>query len=183
MNNKLISAVYGTLSVTVWALTMALIVFIIVLLCTGEKRQPDITIEAVTISAADPSDADLLAQTGDPSGWYRVQYAVHVEGAKFSPYTYSVDTVVYNAPDDIEHRMEYFLADTDPIVYSHLTPADFTLSLYLHCGNEAAAGDIAMRSAFGFRGVMQRFEFFYKHLVINLPGFSAEDSDAVPQYV
>ena len=177
MNNKMISAVYGTLSVSVWALTMALLAFIVILFCTGEKRAPEITIGAVRISAADILPDGI--QSTD--GWYKVQYDIHVEGAKLSPYTYTAGSVVYNAPQDVSHRMEYYLEPPGRITYSHLSPLDFTLTLYLKCGTADNAGDIAMRSAFGFRNVRQRFAFFYKELVIDLPGFSAEDSDAVPQ--
>ena len=183
MNDKFISAVYGILSATVWGATIALLIFIIFLFCTGRYRQPVFGVEAITVSSAEENDG-ILGKYGCASdGWYKVEYRVSVTGAKLSPYSYTVNCVAFNAPDDIEHRMDYFAECADEIEYSAFGTDEFTVSLYLKCDSAEKAKDIASRAAFGFRGLKQHFGFFYKELVINLPGFSVENFDVEPVLV
>lgn len=180
MNDRMVSAVYGVLSAAVWGCTMALIAFMVFLFCSGRYRAPVFGISSVTVSQVSEADPALDGHALRADGWYKAEYAVNVQGAKFSPYTYTVNNVAFNAPDDIEYTMEYFVTSTGNIEYSKLSPADFTVTLYLRCFSSDAAKDIAMRSRFGFRGLRQNFAFFSKELVMDLPGFSVEDYELEP---
>ena len=180
MSDKMVTAVYGTLSICVWSCTMALLIFIIALFCTGRYQSPAFTLKAVAVSAADNNDPELNARSLTSDGWYRAVFDVNITGAKLSPYTYTANGVAFNAPEDIKYSMEYFLSAPDSIEYSVLSPCDFTLTLYIKCGSSEKACDIASRSAFGLRGLKQNFAFFYKELVMNLPGFSVSDFDVEP---
>lgn len=181
MSDKMISAVYGTLSAAVWGATIALLIFIIFLFCTGRYRSPVFAVESVTLGAADENDPALREYTGSADGWYKADYRVSVTGAKLSPYSYDVKNVAFDAPNDVKHRMEYFAVCGDEIEYSAFSPDEFTVSLYVKCTSPAQAKDVASRAAFGFRGLKQRFGFFYKELVIDLPGFSVADFDVPVQ--
>ena len=181
MRGKMISAVYGILSVAVWAGTMALIAFMIFLFCTGQNRQPTFSVNAVRLSAASADDPALCGHTQERDGWYKAEYSVTVEGAKLSPFTYTVNNVTFNAPSDVQYAADWFVTDSGDIEYSKLSPDDFTVTLYLRCGDVEQARDIAMRSGFGFRGVKQTFAFFTKELVMNQPGFSISDFQITPE--
>lgn len=180
MTNKMVSAVYGILSAAVWGGTMALLLFIIILFCTGEKKAPTFELEAITVSAADINDADFRECSARADGWYKIEYNAAVSGARFSPYTYTVKNVVFNAPEGMNNSLRYLMLCGDEIEYSALTSDTFTITLYVNSGTREAAREIALTSAFGFRGVKQRFAFLEKELVINLPGFSVSDFDTEP---
>ena len=180
MNDKMISAVYGALSVTVWGATIALLIFVIVLFCTGQRRAPVFALTSASVSAAAENDPALAGRTDGVSGWYRAEYRLNVTGAKLSPFTYTVHNLVFNPPADIANRMEYFAVCEDKIEYSAFRTSEFTVSLSLRCDTPEQAKDIASRAAFGFRGLQQHFSIFYRELVIDLPGFSIGNFDTEP---
>lgn len=183
MNEKIISAVYGTLSVTVWGATVALLIFIIVIFCTGQYRSPVIEMEEIRLCAAQENDVVLQEHTNNTAGWYKAEYDVCVTGSSFSPYSYTVNNVVLNTPADGQSAADYYFLCEDEIEYAAFTTDEFTLTLYMQCASAEQAKEVASHADFGFRGLKQHFGILYKDIVMHLPGFSAAQYDIEPQFI
>ncbi len=124
MKDKIVPVLFGIISAAVWAATIALIVFSVVLLATGMEKTPEFTLESAVLSKEAPEDV----RSGGEN-WYRLTLNMRVASAKYSPYAYSAQNVRLRggAPGTDVIRV----ALDEPLRFSKAEPDSFTLTLYV----------------------------------------------------
>lgn len=144
---KISSVFYSVVGWCTWLGVIALLVFMTVLFATGHSRPAtvytgDVTVVQVSADEAVLTDAGIRC-TGEV---YRADFSVHIDGAKMSPYKYSAKGIKLNSPLTVgDEKLVCFSGDgvkNSEITYSKLSPADFTVSVYVE-NPDASADTIA----------------------------------------
>ncbi len=186
MKDKAITYLFNAMSLCVWAATIGIIVFAVVLLCTGMEKDPEFTLRGACLSEALASDDAVLAEHGKTGGdWYRLDLELTVAGPRLSPYSYTAEDIKLYAPGGLG---ESFTVINGTLDYSKVSPADVTLSVYVRSpqGRDALAAR-AGEMKFALHGVVGRFSFikypfkWKPDLALSsftLPDFSAQDAAA-----
>lgn len=171
MKEKPINIFFGAVSWIIWAATISVIVFAVVLLATGMEKPPVFTLNDARLSAVAADDAALAenGKTGDD--WLLLELDMTVAGAKYSPFSYTAETFALKAPADLKDG-EWFVTVDAPLSYSKIAPDDYTLRLYIRSpGGEAALMQRITELGFGLRGLDGHFTFIKYPFRNNLPGF------------
>ena len=131
---KIVSAIYGIMGWLTWLGVIALLVFMTVLFATGYTRPAtvhagEVTVREVSADEKNLSDAGIKCE----GKMYRADFDVHIDGAVLSPYSYSARGVRLNdAVDGV--KLVCFSGDgvkDGEVRYSKISPADFTVSVYV----------------------------------------------------
>ncbi len=179
MKDKPVTVFFGIISWAIWAATIAVIVFAVVLLITGMEKDPEFTLNAAAVQKVDAADPVLAenGKTGDD--WYRLHLDMQVAAAKYSPFSYTAETFALRAPDDIAGQAEWFVVLDAPLDFSKIAPDAYTLDLYIRSpGGAQALADQAQRFDFGLRGYVGHFTFINYPFYVGLPGFALSDFSA-----
>lgn len=152
---KIFSFLYNLMGWCTWLGVIALLVFTTYLFVTGDSRSPDIGVTDITVTEELSDDATLKsAGISDSPDLFRVDYRVHIEGAKLSPYTFSAKGIKLKT-DTLPAAAKYITIGGDEITdgeirYSKLSPADFTVSVYVSKKNATAEEIAAIAPSAGF---------------------------------
>ena len=176
MKEKLVPVIFGIISAAVWAATIALIVFSVVLLATGMERDPEFRLNASALTKAAPEDEAYKNGTIEGENWYKLTLDIDVSSAKYSPYSYTADDLTLSAGG--------FGADTvrcsvdAPLSFSKAQPDSFVLTVYVRW--DGAAQELAERlcgcrfKLDGYKGRVAFFDVpFYSYPTLRLADFSA----------
>ncbi len=187
MKEKIITYIFNVFSAVVWAAAIGVIIFAVVLLCTGMEKDPAFCLRGACLSEALAADDPVLAEHGKTGGdWYRLDLDMTVAGPRLSPYSYTTKKhFTLAAPAGLG---EYFIVDGAPFDYSKVEPADFTLSLYVRSpqGRQALVDRIPQMQ-FKMEGVVGRFSFIkyefkwrpdFTLSSFSLPDFAVQDAAA-----
>lgn len=153
---KIFSVLYSIMGWCTWLGVIALLVFMTVLFATGYSRPATVSTGDVTVTQV-PADDSVLADAGIKCSGevYRADFDVHIDGAKLSPYSYSARGVRLNNPSAVgDVKLVCFSGDgvTDgKITYSKISPADFTVSVYVEKSNADTNEIAAAVKNAGFR--------------------------------
>lgn len=176
MKDKFVSVFFGTVSLCIWAATICLILFCVVLLLTGMERRPVFRLNEASLQAVSAEDP-VLAQNGrSGDNWYRLELDMNVAASNLSPFSYTAETFVLKAPRETAAGHNWFVVLDEPLLYSKASPDDYRLDLYIQYpeGEEALAADAA-EFGFGIRRLMGHYGFITYDFVINMPGFYLSD--------
>ena len=176
MKEKFVSVFFGTVSVCVWAATIGLILFCLVLLFTGMERQPVYSLSEASLQPVSAEDPALTENGRSGENWYRLQLDMEVAASDFSPFSYTASTFVLKAPREIAASHNWFVLLDAPLLYSRAAPDSYVLNLYIQYpeGSEALAAD-AQSFGFGVRNLVGHYGFLTYDFVINMPGFYLSD--------
>ncbi len=180
MKDKLISFFFNTISLIVWAVTIAVLVTAVVMLCTGMEKPPVFTFTDVHICKASP---EVLAENGrEGEDWYAVEIGVRVAASPKSPFTYTAEGFEVGGAGISEDA--FLIADSPELTFSKAQPQDSFLRYYVRYpdGPEALAG-AAKGLAFRFTSYTGRFVFLKFPFRGGLPGFSLSEYEGAISYV
>jgi hypothetical protein len=170
MKDKLISFFFNTVSLVVWAATIAVVVTAVVLLCTGMTKPPVFTLNYASVS---PADAAVLAENGkEGDDWYAVELSVRVAASNLSPFTYTAEGFAVGAAEGISESA-FLAVEPASFSFSKAAPQDVTITYYTEspAGAEALC-DAAQELAFRFTSYTGRFTFLKFPFKGDLPGFT-----------
>lgn len=170
MKDKFITVFFSAISFVVWAVTIAIVITAVVLLCTGMTKPPVFTL---TYARVAPADAAVLAENGkEGDDWYAVELNVRVAASDLSPFTYTAEGFAVGAAEGFSE--DAFLAvEPSSLSFSKAAPQDVKITYYAEspAGADAlcaAAQDLAFR----FTSYTGRFTFLKFPFKGDLPGFT-----------
>lgn len=175
MKDKFISVFFSVVSWAIWAATISVIVFALVVLFTGMEKPPEFTVRDARLAPVSAQDPALAAQ-GSRDGWYLLELDMTVSAARYSPFDYTAEGIALNAPADLVAAGDCFVALDAPLEYSKIAPDDYTLRVYLRspAGAEALSARLPELS-FGLKGLTGHFTFINYKIKSGQPGFSLAD--------
>ena len=186
MKDKAVTYLFNAMSLCVWAATIGIIIFAVVLLCTGMEKDQEFTLRGACLSEALAADDAVLAEHGKTGAdWYRLDLELTVAGPRLSPYSYTAEDIRLYAPGGLG---ESFTVVNGTLDYSKVSPADVTLSVYVRSpqGRQAIAERVKDMK-FELNGVVGRFSFIkypfkwkpdFALASFALPDFAAQDDAA-----
>ena len=181
MKDKLISFFFNTISLIVWAVTIAVLVTAVVMLCTGMEKPPVFTVTDAHIAKAAP---EVLAENGrEGEDWYALEISVRVAASPRSPFTYTADGFQAGGAAGLPANA-FFITDPAQITFSKAQPQEIVLRYYVQYpdGPEALA-EAAKGLAFRFTGYTGHFVFLKFPFHGSLPGFSLSAYEGSISYV
>ena len=170
MKDKLISIFFNTISLVVWAATIAIVVTSLVLLCTGMTKPPVFTLRYARVI---PADAAVLAENGKAGDdWYAVELNVLVAASNLSPFTYTAEGFAVGAAEGISENA-FLAVEPSSLSFSKAAPQKVKITYYAEspAGADAlcaAAQDLAFR----FTSYTGHFTFLRFPFKGDLPGFT-----------
>lgn len=184
---KIFSFLYNVMGWCTWLGVVGILVFMTVLFATGDSRSPDITVDSIAVSAVTENDP-VRSQAGikNTDGLFRIDYNVHIAGASLSPYSYSVNGIKLKTFDG-GTNVKYVSfagnggAEKNVIKYSKLTPADFTVSVYVQAAGRSTAEIQKLSSSAGFTltDMQLHFSIFDIDVTSGTPSFYVKDNPDV----
>ena len=176
MKQKIISFFFNSVSLVVWAVTIAVVVFALVVLCTGMNKPPVFTRTYANIDKASP---EVIAENGrEGEDWYAVEICVRAAASPWSPFTYTADGFEVGSAAGMPEGA-FLTVDAPEISFSKAHPQEITLRYYVQYpdGPEALA-EAAEGLAFRFTGYTGHFVFLKFPFRGSLPGFSVSQFEA-----
>ena len=181
MKDKLVSFFFNTISLIVWAVTIAVLVTAVVMLCTGMEKPPVFTVRDAHIANAAP---EVLAENGrEGEDWYAVEITVRAAASPRSPFTYTAEGFEVGSAAGIPEGA-FLITDPTEITFSKAQPQEIVLRYYVQYpdGPEALA-EAAKGLAFRFTGYTGHFVFLKFPFRGGLPGFSLSAYEGEISYV
>ncbi len=179
MKDKFVSVFFSAVSLTIWAATISVIVFALVLLCTGMKKPPQFTLNETALEAVDPGDEILAQNEKSGDGWFCLTLHMTVSAAKHSPFSYKAEGFTLEAPADLVEGDEWFTLLDAPLDYSKIAPDDFVLRLYIRAPEgEAALRERLPELSFAMQGLTGYFTFIRCPIKPQIYGFALSDFPA-----
>ena len=173
MKDKLVSFFFNTISLIVWAVTIAVLVTAVVMLCTGMEKPPVFTVSDAHIANAAPV---VLAENGrEGEDWYAVEITVRAAASPRSPFTYTAEGFEVGSAAGIPEGA-FLITDPTEITFSKAEPQEIFLRYYVQYpdGPEALA-EAAKSLSFRFTSYTGKFIFFKFPFRGSLPGFSLSE--------
>ena len=179
MKEKLVPVIFGIISAAVWAATIALIVFSVVLLATGMERDPRFSVRSCALSRLAPEDEAYRNASLSGNNWYRLTLDMDVASAKYSPYSYSADGVSLRSGG---FAADGFRVELDePLFFSKAEPDAFTLTIFIrYNGDPAALAKRLSECRFRLEGYQGHVAFFDVPFRSS-PGFRLADFSTLGQ--
>ncbi|MBQ6023448.1 MAG: hypothetical protein IJL25_11025 [Clostridia bacterium] len=173
MKDKPVTVFFSAVSLIIWAATISVIVFAVVLLCTGMEKDPVFTLNSAAVQKVDAADPVLAENGKSGEDWCVLRMEMTVSADKYSPFSYTAETFALREPAATAKGAEWFTAVDEPLSYSKIEPDDYTLNLYIRApqGAEALAEE-ARSFGFGMRGLVGHFTFIRYPFNWGLPGFT-----------
>ena len=173
MKDKPVTVFFSAVSLIIWAATISVIVFAVVLLCTGMEKDPVFTMNSAAVQKVDAADPMLAENGKSGEDWYVLRMEMTVAADKYSPFSYTAETFALREPNVTAKTAEWFAVVDEPLSYSKIEPDDYTLCLYIRApqGAEALAAE-AQSYGFGMRELVGHFTFIRYPFNWGLPGFT-----------
>ena len=173
MKDKPVTVFFSAVSLIIWAATIAVIVFAVVLLCTGMEKDPVFTMNSAAVQKVDAADPVLAENGKSGDDWYVLRMDMTVAADKYSPFSYTAETFALREPAAAANGTEWFTVVDAPLSYSKIAPDDYVLYLYIRApqGAEALAEE-ARSFSFGMRGLVGHFTVIRYPFNWGLPGFT-----------